>query len=212
MVKVKICGVTNRSDALMCAELGADFVGNIVDIPSSPRSISIERSSEIISALPSSVRGVVVMAPKNLEEVKVAVETIDPWGVQLHGGEDLEFVSKVREEISCGLIKVIHVKGKESIEEARLFSSVCDAVLLDTPTKSLGGSGKSHDWDISSQIVRSVDCHVFIAGGLTPENVKTAITRIAPFCVDVSSGVEVLPGKKVPQKVKRFIEAAKGAA
>ncbi|MFQ5800643.1 MAG: phosphoribosylanthranilate isomerase [Candidatus Hydrothermarchaeales archaeon] len=182
----------------------------MVDIPSSPRSISIERSRGIISALPSSAKGIVVMAPKSLEEVKVAAELINPCCVQLHGGESLEFVERVKEEVSCGVIKVIHVKGKESIDEALAFSNVCDAVLLDTSTKELGGSGKTHNWDVSSQIVNQVNCHVFLAGGLNPENVKRAVEYAAPYCVDVSSGVEAVAGKKDLQKVKRFIEAAKG--
>jgi phosphoribosylanthranilate isomerase len=209
MVKVKICGVTSQADAEMCVKLGADFIGNIVDIPSSPRSISIEKSREILRSLSERARGIIVMAPQSVGDVKKVVEIIQPWGVQLHGGENLEFVKKFKEEISCQAIKVIHIKGEESIAEALAFSDHCDALLLDTHSTGLGGSGETHNWDISSQIVDTADCKVFLAGGLNPENVRKARDSVAPYCVDVSSGVEAMPGKKDPEKVRRFIEEAK---
>lgn len=209
MVKVKICGITSLSDAAVCADLGADFIGNIVEIQSSPRSISQERSKKIISKLPSSAKGIAVVAGKSLNEIITAAEFIQPCCLQLHGGESLEFVEKLKSEISCGVIKAIHVKGEASIDEAVEFSKVCDAILLDTPAKSLGGSGESHDWNVSAKITKAAKCHVFLAGGLNPENVAEAVATVSPFCVDVSSGVERLPGQKDPEKVKRFIERAK---
>ena len=210
MVKVKICGVTSPADAFICAELGADFIGNIVDIPSSPRSISPKKSREILSMLPPRVKGVAVMAPKNPGEVIKAAELINPYYVQLHGDESLEFVQEVKEEAGCRVIKAIHIEGEESVDEALAYSKVCDALLLDTATKGLGGSGKTHDWGISSEIASRVKCHVFLAGGLKPGNLRSALERVEPYCVDVSSGVEKSPGKKDPEKVKEFIKEAKG--
>jgi phosphoribosylanthranilate isomerase len=212
MVKVKICGITSPSDAAVCAEQGADFIGTIVEIPSSPRSISQERSKEILSKLPASAKGITVLAGKSLDEIIRAAEFIRPAYIQLHGNESLEFVEKVEGEVSCGVVKAVQVKGDESIAEAVEFSKVCDAILLDTPAKGLGGSGLSHDWEISSQIVEAVRCQVFLAGGLNPENVAKAVSTVSPFCVDVSSGVERLPGQKDPEKVKRFIERAKSSS
>ncbi len=209
MVKVKICGVTSLSDAAVCAELGADFIGNIVEIPSSPRSVSQEMSKEIFSKLPSSAKGIAVVAGKNLDEVIRAAEFIGPAFVQLHGGESLDFVEKVKDEVSCGVVKAMYVKGVESIAEAVEFSKVCDGILLDTPAKGLGGSGMSHDWSVSARIVKAARCHVFLAGGLNPENVAEAVASVAPFCVDVSSGVEIRPGQKDSEKVRGFIERAK---
>jgi phosphoribosylanthranilate isomerase len=212
MVKVKICGVTNTFDAKTYVDLGADFIGNIVDVPSSPRSITVEKSKEINSSLPLHAKGVVVMVPRSVKNVKEAVEDIRPWGVQLHGSEDLRFVKKVKDESICKVIKAIRVKDENSVSEAVAFSKICDAILLDTASDELGGSGKSHDWDISSCIVGKVSCDVFLAGGLNPENVKTAVASVSPFCVDVSSGVESSPGKKDPKKVRSFIRRAKNSA
>lgn len=208
MVKVKICGVTSTDDALSCAQLGADFVGNILDISSSPRCVTSEKSKEIMSGLPSHVKRVIVMAPTNLEDVVDAVETVNPDCVQLHGNESLEFVQAVADGVSCEVIKTVHMRGEESLDLAIEFSDVCDGILLDTYTASLGGSGVTHDWELSSRIVKSLTCRVFLAGGLTSENVGDAIGSVAPYCVDVSSGVETLPGVKDLEKVKRFINAS----
>ncbi|GBE56417.1 N-(5'-phosphoribosyl)anthranilate isomerase [archaeon BMS3Bbin16] len=209
MVRVKICGVTTKGDALIAVSLGTDYIGNIVEIPGSPRSISQKRSREILSSLPPTVRGVVVLAGKSVDEAVSAADFIRPAFVQLHGGESLEFVENVKQEVSCGVIKVVQVKGEESISAALGFAGVCDALLLDTPSERLGGSGRPHDWSISAQIVQQAKCHVFLAGGLNPENVAQAVAAVEPFCVDVSSGVEIRPGQKDPEKVKKFIEKAK---
>jgi phosphoribosylanthranilate isomerase len=209
VVKVKICGVTSPADAKICVEMEADFLGNIVNITSSPRSITPLRSRQIISALPSHVKGVVVMVPETIKDVLDVAELVNPGYVQLHGYESIEFIERLREELSAQVIKVIHVRGEKSLNEAIDFSKVCDALLLDTPSKSLGGSGERHDWTVSTQIVNGVKCPVFLAGGLNPENVKDAVDRVAPYCVDVSSGVEKSPGVKDPDKVKGFIKGAK---
>lgn len=212
MVNVKICGVISRTDAEMCVRAGADFIGNIVDIPSSPRSITVERSKAILSSLPSKAGGMIVMAPKTVEEVVVAAGQINPWGVQLHGGEDMDFVEELREALSCRLVKAVSVKGEATIEEAVRFSEVCDAILLDTHAEELGGTGIVHDWQVSARIVEDAKCDVFLAGGLNPENVERAVHMVKPFAVDSSSGVEMSPGAKDPEKVRRFIEGAKGPA
>jgi len=209
MVLVKICGITTKSDAQLSASLGADYIGNIVDIQSSPRGISQEQSKAIFSSLPDSAKGIAVLAGKTVDEVISAAEFIEPAFVQLHGGESLEFAKSVKETVSCGVIKVVSVSGHESIPVAVEFSRVCDAILLDTPAKGLGGSGEKHDWSISARIVKEAKSLVFLAGGLDVENVAGAAAMVEPFCVDVSSGVEIIPGKKDPEKVKRFIEHAK---
>ncbi len=209
MVKVKICGVTNIGDAKMAAELGADYIGNIVGIPSSPRSISIEESRDIFSRLPDSVKGVVVMAPKNIDSLRAAAEKIQPCCVQLHGFEDFDFARKAKEELSCGVIKAVHIGGEDSIEVALEYSRICDAVLLDTPSRYLGGSGETHNWNISKRIVGIAEGQVFLAGGLNPENAGEAVKRVSPYCLDTSSGVERVLGKKDYEKVKKFIDRAK---
>jgi phosphoribosylanthranilate isomerase len=209
MTRVKICGVTTKGDALTAVSLGADFIGTIVEIPGSPRSISQERSKEIFKGLPSSVKGVAVLAGKSVDETVRAADFIGPAFVQLHGGESLEFVKNVKQEVSCGVIKAVPVSGEESIQVAVEFSRLCNAILLDTPSEKLGGSGEKHDWSISARIAQQAKSPVFLAGGLNPENVAEAVASVVPFCVDTSSGVEASPGQKDYEKVKEFIERAK---
>jgi len=210
MVKVKICGVTSKSDAVMCAEVGADFVGCIVRVPGSPRSITLERACELLSALPSKAKGVVVLANPTLGQAAKAAEAVKPWGIQLHGNESRGFVKALREAVGCKVIKAVPVRDERSIEEALGYARICDAILLETPTSTLGGSGKVHDWRLSARIAELARCKVFLAGGLNPENAARAREEVSPYCLDSSSGVERSPGVKDREKVESFIKAAKG--
>jgi len=209
MVKIKICGNINVQDALEAARLGADFVGCVVEVNvATPRKISAEKAKEIISSLPASAKGVAVIMPETLEEALQLYEKIKPFALQLQGDESLELVKQLK-QLPCKIIKTVHVRDESSIEEAKKFSKHCDAILLDTPSVIKGGSGKTHNWSISRKIVESVEKPVFLAGGLTPENVEEAIKTVKPYVVDVSSGVELQPGKKDYKKVKKFIENAR---
>jgi len=210
MAKVKICGVTNKEDAVLCASLGADAIGNIIGIAQSPRNIAMEKSKEIFSSLPVFTGSVAVLANKGIDFILNAVKETAPAAVQLHGSEDVEFVKLLRSKINARIIKTIHVGDKEeSIKKAKIFAVYCDALLLDTSTHKLGGSGVKHDWNISKEIVKTIKKPVILAGGLTPENVKEAIKTVKPYAVDVSSGVEKEQGKKDAEKVRKFIESAK---
>ncbi|MBI5253119.1 MAG: phosphoribosylanthranilate isomerase [Euryarchaeota archaeon] len=209
-MKVKICGNTNRRDALAAAELGADFVGAIVEVPvDTPRKVTAQEAKEILADFPSPVGRVIVIMPKTIGEAAALYEEIRPEFVQLHGSEDVQFVRELCSLIPCKIIKTIHVKDKASIQEAKKFARYSDALLLDTPSKQLGGSGKTHDRQLSRKIVEAVSIPVILAGGLTPENVAESVRIVKPYAVDVSSGVEKKEGKKDYSKVKKFIKNAK---
>lgn len=209
-MKVKICGNTNRRDALASARLGADFVGAIVEVPvNSPRKVTAQEAKEILADFPFPAGRVIVIMPKTAEEAVVLYEEIHPDFVQLHGSENVQFVRELRGTIPCNIIKTIHVKDETSIQEAKKFARYSDALLLDTSSKQLGGSGRTHDWNLSRKIVEAVSIPVILAGGLTPENVAEAIRVVKPYGVDVSSGVEKKEGRKDYSKVKKFIRNAK---
>ncbi|MEE8168873.1 MAG: phosphoribosylanthranilate isomerase [Candidatus Hydrothermarchaeales archaeon] len=213
MARVKICGVTSIKDALMCAELGADAVGTIVEVPvDTPRKISTSKASEIVASLPLFVDSVAVVMPKSVEEAIGFFREIEPTALQLHRKESPEFVRKLKESISCRIIKSIPIRDESSLEDARVYSELCDAILLDSPSPKLGGSGETHNWELSRAIVRELKVPVILAGGLTPENVADAVAFVRPYAVDVSSGVEIEgeKGKKDYTKVKEFIERARG--
>jgi phosphoribosylanthranilate isomerase len=209
MVLVKICGNTCKEDALKALDLGADFVGVIVDVPvATPRKVSASKAREILSDLPG--EGVMVIMPESIEQALDYCDRVAPDYLQLHGGESVDFVKKLR-NLSCGIIKTVHVADRDAVKEALEYAPYCDYLLLDTPSASMGGSGLKHDWAISREIVRSAKVPVIMAGGLNPSNVAEAIRVVKPYAVDVSSGVESRPGKKDYERVKNFIAAAKQA-
>ncbi len=208
MIKVKICGLTNADDALFAASAGADAVG-IVNVPESKRYVKLYAAREIFKAMPPFVSRVLVASPTKISDVK-EIERIGAEYIQLHGDEDIMFVKEIRESTRLRLIKQIAVTGKESITEAEAYAGIVDAILLDTKTKDgLGGTGQLHDWKISREIAQRVKKPVILAGGLNCGNVLDAIGRVAPYAVDVASGVEISPGIKDRKKIDDFIKKVK---
>ena len=200
--QVKICGVTNVADALAAAEAGADMIGlNFYE--KSPRYISFATASEISRALPPFVLRVGVFV--NPEESQV-VEAIAACGLnllQFHGDEDSDFCT----QFGLMSVKALRVRDAESLQTLENFNT--DAFLLDAYSKSgLGGTGEKFNWDLAVA-AQKFGKPIFLAGGLTPENVADAVRQVQPFAVDVSSGVESAPWKKDAAKVRAFIAAVR---
>jgi phosphoribosylanthranilate isomerase len=204
-VKVKICGITNVADGLAAAEAGADMVG-LMFYDKSPRHITMPTAKEIAQRLPSFVVKVGVFVNPAEDLVLRGIGECGLSLLQFHGDEPPEF---------CAQFGVMSMKGFRVRDAASLHALSAyntDAWLLDAfaPDK-LGGTGVTFNWDLALEAKQSGK-PIFLAGGLTPENVAEAIRRVQPFGVDVSSGVESAPGKKDPAKVKAFIAAARAAA
>ena len=142
MTKAKVCGITNRDDALMCVLLGAEMIGCIVEVGvETPREVSAGTAREIFAALPRHVTGIAVTTAEDADEVLRIIAATGASAVQLHGKEPLELVKEVRSRSKVKVIKTIHVVGEESVREAVRFADHCDTLLLETPSKGLGGSG-----------------------------------------------------------------------
>ena len=210
-VRAKVCGLTREEDLAVAVAVGADAVGFIVGVPSSPRNLTFKRAKRLLSQVPVFVDSVVVTAPKSIKWLLEVCEKLNPSAIQIHGKEQLDF-SEIHEKISdTRLIKTVYVTknalSEKTIEELKMF----DAVLLDSYSKGqYGGTGKVHDWSLSRQIREAVaPIPVILAGGLKPENVKEAILAVEPYAVDVASGVEVSPGIKDHEKVRAFVGNAK---
>ncbi|MFZ2455467.1 MAG: phosphoribosylanthranilate isomerase [Candidatus Altiarchaeia archaeon] len=204
MTKAKICGLTKKEDALFAAHNGADAIG-VVNVRESKRYVKLSDAREIFRAMPPFVSRVIVASPAGMSEVK-EIERTGADYLQLHSIEDVMFIKEIRENTRMGLIKQLPVTGRESIEQAELYSGLVDAILLDTKTKgSMGGTGVVHDWNISREIAEHVKKPVILAGGLNPANVLDAITKVRPYAVDVASGVEISPGIKDMEKIKQFL-------
>jgi len=190
---------------------GADAVGFIVGVPSSPRNLTLEKAKMLLKQVPVFVDSVVVTAPKSIKQLVEVCERLKPSAIQIHGKEQLNS-SEIREKIEdTRLIKTVYVTeaalNETAIEDSKMF----DALLLDSFTKGqYGGTGKVHDWTLSRQIKEAVaPVPVILAGGLKPENVKEAILTVQPYAVDVASGVELEPGVKDHEKARAFVENAK---
>jgi len=210
-VRVKICGITKEEDLAFAVAAGADAVGFLVGVPSSPRNLTLERAERLLRQVPIFVDSVVVTAPQNINELVEICEGLKPTAIQIHGKKNFD-ASEIRERIKdTRLIKTVYVKAsslKETvIEDLKTF----DAILLDSFTKGqYGGTGRVHDWNLSRQIKEAVvPLPVILAGGLKPENVKEAILTVQPYAVDVASGVELRPAVKDHEKIRAFVENAK---
>jgi phosphoribosylanthranilate isomerase len=212
MTRVKICGIQSLEDALACVAAGADAIGMLVDVKISPRCISVAKAKTIVAGLPPFVTPVIVMMPSSADEVAGAGRLIRPGAIQLHGDESPEMLRQIKSMLPWArLIKTIHVGSGNEIEKAKAYEGCADAILLDTLSPSYGGTGKTHDWDTSAEIIKAVEMPVLLAGGLSPSNVAEAVSKARPFAVDVSSGVENGRRRKDLKKVKEFITRAKGA-
>ena len=200
-MRVKICGITNVSDALAAADYGADAVGFVL-YKNSPRYIDPAAVKNIISQLPPFVTTVGVFADGTEKEVLSTVEECGLDVIQLQGDEPADYCRRLGSRV----IKAIRVRDKFSLN--RMIPYKVRAFVLDTYREGeLGGTGRTFDWSLA------VDAKKFgkiiLAGGLTPENIGPAIEQVRPYGVDVSTGVEERLGKKDHSKLKRFIETAK---
>jgi phosphoribosylanthranilate isomerase len=200
--RVKICGVTNVADGLAAAEAGADMIGlNFYE--KSPRYLTVAQAVEISRALPPFVMRVGVFVNPEEALVTRAIGECNLSLLQFHGDETSEFCT----QFSLMSIKALRVRDAESLKALANFQT--DAFLLDAHSKSgLGGTGEQFNWDQAVE-AQKFGKPIFLAGGLTPENVAEAVRKVRPFAVDVSSGVEISPGTKNHAKMKAFIAAAK---
>jgi phosphoribosylanthranilate isomerase len=215
---IKICGNTNLEDALFAAEAGANAVGFV--FAPSPRQVDVETVRRIISNLPAGVEKYGVYVDAGLEEITRAVTECGLTGVQIHRTTDPLLADHLRKRFADlpGGLRIVHAlnyKDRAACEgrlsELAQNDTAVDAVLIDSGTaRAVGGTGTRYDWtEAGESFARfSSQLRLIAAGGLSPDNVQQAIELLRPWGVDVVSGVESRPGKKDPQRVRDFIQAA----
>lgn len=223
---MKICGVMNLDDAILCIDAGADALGFVTEYPIPvPWNLHRDKTQDLISKLPPFVSSTVVTSGNLGRILEIARDTL-PNAVQLHGEEKLSDVKKAVDELANDRIRVIkalsidvdsqraHFEITDPIEAAQsLQESGIHAIVLDSRTKlKPAGTGIPLNWRIAKEIRDEVSIPVILAGGLNQENVGSAIRTVRPYAVDVITSIEAYPGKKDPNKVRAFIEAAKGRA
>ncbi|MCX5750311.1 MAG: phosphoribosylanthranilate isomerase [Candidatus Saganbacteria bacterium] len=202
--KVKICGITNLEDALLSVKLGADYLGFV--FAKSPRRILIKQACDIAEKLPKRIKTVGVFVNAKIQEVNRVVRLVKLDYVQLHGEEKPDFCGKI---VGSKVWKAFRLKKKGDIGQLKKYEGKVAAVLLDTFRRGKkGGTGKPFNWTLAVA-AKKQGFPIVLAGGLNPENVGKAIRMVKPEVVDVSSGVELRPGKKDPLLLERFLGAVK---
>jgi phosphoribosylanthranilate isomerase len=215
VIKVKICGITNVVDALAAISFGADAVGFLVGQVhySTSTFLSPEQVAEIIRRLPPFCSSVLVTHLSLPEQLLPILKIANVTTLQLHGETTPEEAVQIKKQLPfLKTYKAIHVFDESAIQEAKRYIGHVDGIILDTgirATGQVGGTGKTHDWNISQSVVRSIPLPVILAGGLNPENIVEAIRTVQPYGVDVNSGVSKAGGIKDHEKLRLFIARAK---
>lgn len=210
---VKICGITNTGDAGTAAGLGADFIGVIIEINYSPRSVALETAASIIDccAIP-----VILLLEKSCDAIFDLVSEVKPYGVQLIGEHPFKEIRRLKKMTACAVWKTVHLpkEGAEKTSVNDLVGTIeqyrgsgVDVFVLDTMVgKQKGGTGRTCDWGTACRLVQAAAVPFFLAGGISPANVKQAVQQVKPYGIDISSGVEKTPGQKDPEKISELMQ------
>jgi phosphoribosylanthranilate isomerase len=193
--RVKVCCIASREEAAMAIDAGADLLGLVGPMPSGPGPIPLELAAEIARTLPPGVASVLLTSATELAALVEEVELVRPAALQLTDAVRPAVLQGLREEApGTRLIQVLHVEDLCVVETARALAALVDGLLLDSgrpdaAVKELGGTGRVHDWRLSRLVVEAVNPPVFLAGGLGPRNIGSAIGAVRPFGVDLCSGI-----------------------
>ena len=209
-VNVKICGLTTVEAVQDTVAAGADYIG-LVFFPKSPRNLDFDTAQRLAQQVPSHVKTVALMVNPSDDFLRELLEHVDVDILQLQGSESAERVREIKELSGKPVIKALGVSSQDDLATFESYKGLADQILLDAKAPKdadrPGGNGASFDWSLLTDT--SIDVPWMLAGGLTIENVKEAITVSHARQVDVSSAVESAPGVKDKEKVRAFIAAAK---
>jgi phosphoribosylanthranilate isomerase len=211
-VRIKICGITNPADAEQATRFGADMIG-LNFYAKSPRCIDETTARSILQVLPTAVEPVALFVNEPLAQMQRTAEVLNIRTVQIHGDHHEILPSGATRWIPA--FSVADAAGLQHItsylEKLLFVGSAPAAILVDAHVPGMyGGTGQVGPWELLADFKPGVP--LILAGGLTPDNVADAIRLVRPYAVDVASGVESSPGKKDPDKMRRFIDAVRSAA
>lgn len=212
--RVKICCISSIEEAWMAINYGASALGFVSHMPSGPGVISEELITEIVAQIPPPIATFLLTSSQNTQEIIQQIKRCGTNTVQICDNIECGNYQDIREALpGISIVQVIHVTDEESIKQAIKISPFVDAILLDSGNQSLtlkelGGTGRIHNWEISRKIQEQVKIPIFLAGGLKPKNVALAVKQVAPFGLDVCSGVRS-NSKLDEDKLKDFFEQFK---
>jgi phosphoribosylanthranilate isomerase len=211
--RVKICCIQSVEEAHLAIRLGASALGLVSEMPSGPGVIAEELIRRIAATIPPGVSSFLLTSRQDVPSIVAQQRRTGVDTLQLVD----ELASEDHEELHASLfgariVQVVHVAGEESVEQAVGIAPFVDAILLDSgnpnlAVKELGGTGRTHNWMLSRRIREAVPKPIFLAGGLNPSNVREAVEQVAPFGLDVCSGVRT-NGQLDENKLEAFMQAA----
>jgi len=210
-IKVKICCIQSFEEAKLAIKCGASALGLVSEMPSGPGVISEDLIVEIAKQVPADISTFLLTSKTNAEQIITQHKKCNTSYLQLVDKVDIDVYKKLRGDLpSVKIVQVIHVTGKESIGEAVSVSDFVDLILLDSgnqklAVKELGGTGRTHNWSISKEIVKIVNVPIVLAGGINPLNVFAAINEVKPYGIDLCSGVRI-NGKLDEELLKEFFK------
>lgn len=214
--RIKVCCISSVDEALTAVRAGASALGLVSAMPSGPGVIGDELIAEIAARVPPGVASFLLTSATDADAIIRQQRTARVNTLQLVDAVPIEAYGVLRAELpGIAIVQVIHVRGPESVDEAREVAPHVHALLLDSgnpslAVKELGGTGRVHDWEVSRRIVEAVDVPVWLAGGLRPDNVAEAVARVGPFGLDICSGVRT-DGRLDAAKLDALLAAARGA-
>ncbi len=216
MTHIKVCCIASQQEADLALAAGADALGLVAEMPSGPGTIDDAQIRRIASHCPPGVSTFLLTCRREADDIISHITACGTNTVQLVDAVAPGAHEKIRNSLPhIKIVQVIHVLQEESIDDARRCAETADVLLLDSgnpglAVKELGGTGRTHNWEISRRIVEAVDCPVYLAGGLTPENVARAIDSVRPFGVDVCSGLRT-DGRLDRQKLDLYCDSVRRA-
>lgn len=213
--RVKICCISSENEARMAVAVGASALGLVGAMPSGPGVIGDEQIAAIARMAPPGVSTFLLTSETDATGIIAHLQRVQTNTVQIVDRVPASVYAGIRTAIlSAKIVQVVHVLDETSVDEALSVAPFVDALLLDSgnpnlPTKELGGTGRTHDWQLSRSIREQAGVPVFLAGGLNPDNVRAAIETVEPFGLDLCSGVRT-SGQLDPYKLEKFFLAAHG--
>jgi phosphoribosylanthranilate isomerase len=204
MTRVKVCGLTTHGDLRTAVGAGADAVGLISNVETdTPREIPPDLAVELARAAPPFVTTVLVTMPATPDAAVDLAGRVQPDVVQVHGDLTVGDLAYLSSNVSGDVMAAV------TPEAAGDLDTVADALVVDSLDEAgAGGTGETHDWAATRELVTSLASPIVLAGGLTPDNVAAAVEAVDPYAVDVASGVEARPGRTDPDAVTAFVRAA----
>jgi phosphoribosylanthranilate isomerase len=213
--RIKICCIASVEEAWMAIDHGASAVGLVSEMPSGPGVIPEPLIAEIVAALPPAVGSFLLTSQQDVGAIIAQLRRCRVNTVQICDRLQSGNYQELRDALpGISIVQVVHVGDEGALDEALRVAPHVDGLLLDSgttvsPTKQLGGTGRTHDWAVSRQIRDQVRVPVFLAGGLTSENVADAVRQVRPFGVDVCTGVRT-DGRLDRAKLRAFVQAVQG--